>query len=298
MNRNLRTRGTLLLLICILSTICCSYSVEKKYVYAKPYYPNENYFDERNPQFEEGEPYWLLDFLGNVFGSLTKLILWNRKMNSHSISEETKKYLMDYIRENNLKDVKVRFNQYSPWSDLKQLWKSDTVHPVLKYTLGFANWFLSTLFPERLFAGFIFGGGDHYNPYTNTINIYSDLPSVVLHEGGHSKDFAMRKYKSLYSLGYSIPFLGALYPEARASDDALRYLRHKCDKKNELLAYRTLYPAYSTYATGSLLGSAGQYLGLFSSIPGHITGYRKEKRVEKEEIPECKLLEEMKDEKR
>ncbi|MBM9501378.1 hypothetical protein JWG44_14065 [Leptospira sp. 201903071] len=293
MNSTIKTVSSFLLLFCIMTSIGCSYSVEKKYVYAKPYYPNENYFDEDNPQFEEGEPYWFLDLLGNIFGALTKLILWNSKMNNHNISEETKKYLMDYIRENNLKDVKVRFNQYSPGNDLKQLWKSDTVHPVLKYTLGIVSWLISTVFPERLFAGFIFGGGDHYNPYTNTINIYSDIPAVVLHEGGHSKDFAMRKYKSLYSLGYSIPILGALYPEARASDDALRYLRHKCDQKNELLAYRTLYPAYSTYATGALLGSAGQYLGLFSSIPGHVLGYRKEKRVEKEEIPECKILKEI-----
>ncbi|MGJ4753916.1 hypothetical protein [Leptospira kmetyi] len=280
-----------LLLSSLFFSIGCTYSVEKKYIYAKPYYPNQNYFDQENPQFEEGEPYWFLDFMGNVFGVLSKLILWNRKMSNHRFSEETKNYLKDYIRENNLKDVKVRFNQYAPIDDLVQLWRSDTVHPILKYTVGIINWVSGVIFPGRLFAGLL--TGDHYNPYSNTINLYSDLPSVVLHEGGHSKDFALRKYKSFYSLGYSFPIVGPLYAEARASDDALRYLRHRCDLKNELLAYRTLYPAYATYATGPILSSVGELVGLAASIPGHIVGYRKEKRVEKEEIPECKLVEEI-----
>lgn len=280
-----------LLLGSLFFSIGCTYSVEKKYIYAKPYYPNQNYFDQENPQFEEGEPYWFLDFMGNVFGVLSKLILWNRKMSNHRFSEETKNYLKDYIRENNLKDVKVRFNQYAPIDDLVQLWRSDTVHPILKYTVGIINWVSGVIFPGRLFAGLL--TGDHYNPYSNTINLYSDLPSVVLHEGGHSKDFALRKYKSFYSLGYSFPIVGPLYAEARASDDALRYLRHRCDLKNELLAYRTLYPAYATYATGPILSSVGELVGLAASIPGHIVGYRKEKRVEKEEIPECKLVEEI-----
>ena len=56
-----------------------------------------------------------------------------------------------------------------------------------------ANMFY-TAFPERIFAAFPFiGGGDHYNPYTNTINIYSDHRAIVLHEGGHAKDFARRR---------------------------------------------------------------------------------------------------------
>lgn len=291
MNPVLKFFSAALLLGSLFLSIGCTYSVEKKYIYAKPYYPNQNYFDENNPQFEEGEPYWFLDFMGNVFGALSKLILWNKKMSNHGFSEETKNYLKDYIRENNLKDVKVRFNQYAPWDDLVQLWRSDTTHPILKYTVGIINWISGVIIPGRLFAGLL--TGDHYNPYSNTINLYSDIPSVVLHEGGHSKDFALRKHKSLYSLGYSVPIVGPLYAEARASDDALRYLRHRCDLKNELIAYRTLYPAYATYATGPILGSLGEFVGLAASIPGHIVGYRKEKRVEKEEIPECKLVEEI-----
>ncbi len=291
MNPILKFLGVSILLVSFVFSFGCTYSIEKKYVHAKPYYPSQNYFNAENPQFEEGEPYWFLDFLGNIFGVLSKLILWNKKMSNHRFSEETKNYLKDYIVENNLKDVKIRFNQYAPIDDLVQLWRADNVHPVLKYTFGILNWLLGVIIPGRLFAGLF--TGDHYNPYSNTINLYSDLPSVVLHEGGHAKDFALRKYKSFYSLGYAVPIIGPLYPEARASDDALRYLRYKCDLKNELIAYRTLYPAYATYSAGPIFSSAGGLAGLAASVPGHIVGYIKEKKIEKEEIPECKLLDEM-----
>ncbi|EMO61955.1 hypothetical protein LEP1GSC133_2400 [Leptospira borgpetersenii serovar Pomona str. 200901868] len=79
MNSTLKFLSAFLLLGSLFLSIGCTYSVEKKYVYAKPYYPNQNYFNEENPQFEEGKPYWLLDFLGNIFGVLSKLILWNKK---------------------------------------------------------------------------------------------------------------------------------------------------------------------------------------------------------------------------
>ena len=39
-----------------------------------------------------------------------------------------------------------------------------------------------TIFPGRVF------GGDRYNPFTNTINLYSDHPSIALHEAAHAKD--------------------------------------------------------------------------------------------------------------
>jgi len=270
--------------------LSCSFATEKQYTFGKPYYPQQNIFDEENnPQFESGEPYIVLDWIGNVLGFLSKLIINDSRMSNHKISEETKQYLKNYIIENNLKDVKVRFNQYAPIEDLKQLWRSDNVNPVLKYTYGLINWLLGAIFPARVFSGCPIPyvcSGDHYNPYSNTINLYSDIPTVVLHEGGHAKDFSGRKYKSFYSLGYSVPFFGALYPEARATDDAIRYLRYKCDRKIELLAYKTVYPAYSTYVFG-------QILGLASAVPGHIVGSSKASKFLREEIPECKLAYEM-----
>ncbi|WP_208861245.1 hypothetical protein [Leptospira neocaledonica] len=293
----------ILIFLLVCSTFqSCYYSTEKRYTVAQPYEPNDKmYFDEQNPQFEEGEPYSVIDFIGSwiwIDSLIAKVMIWDRRIQNHKISFETKKYLMDYIRDNNLKDVKARFNQYAPLDDFKRLWHSKSVNPVLKWTIGLFAYVVN----DVLLVGRIFGG-DHYNPYSNTIHVYSDIPAVVVHEGGHSKDFAQRKYRSWYALGYAVPILGAFYPEARASDDAIRYFRYRCDKTEEMTAYRTLYPAYGSYVAGGIsdLLPTSPYAVLYSysilavaASTGHVVGYVRQKQMEKEWIPkECMIAAEL-----
>ncbi|TGK21987.1 hypothetical protein EHO61_01770 [Leptospira fluminis] len=280
----------LLLLVAILE-INCLYSAEKRYTVGQPYEPNEeSYFSEEDPQFEEGRPVDFLDSLGNIFGVLSKIVIGDKRMSNHRISEETKRFLKEYIRDNNLKDVKVRFNQYSPGGDFMRLWRSKNVNPLLKWTFGLLTWVLELAFPERLLANCgipYICGGDHYNPYTNTIHIYSDLPAAAVHEGGHAKDFSLRKFRSWYTASYMIPILGTFYPEARASDDAIRYFRYRCDLATQLHAYHVLYPAYGSYV-------GGQFIGLVGVIPGFIIGSRSAtETLRKGPVRECEILKEM-----
>ena len=248
----------LLLLSVSFSVINC-FSTSQKYVYGKPYHKPVP-LEEGEPQFETGRPNWFIDGLGHYFFSLpSKLILWNWKMNNHKISEETKNYLKKYIKENNLTDVKIRFNQYAPASEWRRLRKNKNVHWAIRYTVGVFSWIVYTILPDRLFGGFI--GGDHYNPYTNTINIFSDLPSVAIHEGGHAKDSSMRKNRTSYALVYALPIV-PLYHEARASEDAHKYIQKEKDKKTEMDAYKQLSPAYGTYIGGTF----GSIIPLASSI--------------------------------
>ncbi|PJZ68977.1 hypothetical protein CH373_04360 [Leptospira perolatii] len=272
--------------------VSCHYSTEKRYTFAQPIDPDLEYsFNPDDPQFEEGEPYTVVDAFGNAFGVFAKAIIGDKRMENHRISDETKQFLKDYIRENNLKDVKVRFNQYAPWGDLKRLWRMKNINFLAKWTIGL----ISTLINEVILPGRIFGG-DHYNPYTNTIHVYTDIPAVVVHEGGHAKDFAQREYKTGYSLLYQIPFIGTLYPEARASDDAVRYFRYRCDRAAELKSYRTLFPAYGTYVGGSVPGA--EVVGAFFAIPGHIIGSTRANEFLREETPkECEIAEELEKEK-
>ncbi|MCB1175586.1 MAG: hypothetical protein KDK39_18570 [Leptospiraceae bacterium] len=258
-------------------------SLSACYTYAAPQLPYNNGlpvtrqvadFNAENPQFESGEPYWILDAPGHYFFSLlSKLILWNWKMNNHDISEETKLYLQDYIRANRLQNVKVRFNMYDPADEWHRLTNNPDVHWLARYTVGVLNWVIYTILPERLFAGLF--GGDHYNPYTNSINIYTDLPAVVLHEGGHAKDISMRLDKTGYALVYALP-LAPLYHEARASEDAFHYIAER--KKEQQLqreAYEQLAPAYATYIGGQLFDS----YGFIMVIPGHAYGRYKSWRL-------------------
>jgi hypothetical protein len=114
-----------------------------------------------------------------------------------------------------------------------------------------------------------FFGGDHYNPYTNTLSLYSDDFAVALHEGGHAKDFSRRTYKGLNAALYSLPG-AALYYEGVATSDALTYLDDNCRFEDEKSAYKKLHPAYGTYVGGTFLKDSG--VGFLMAIPGHITG--------------------------
>lgn len=256
------------------------YSLEKPYNYGNPYLPSPE-FTEDDPQFEEGEPIWILDQTGNwIFSLPSKLVLWNRKADNHHISKETKEYLIRYIKENNLRDVKVRFNQYAPLSEWKRLPKNKNINPLVRYFFGSISLLAYTFLPGRLFAGTI--GGDHYNSFTNTINVYSDLPPVVIHEGGHAKDFAQREKRTLYAFVYAIPVVGALYHEARASDDALNYFAEKNDKEQLDSSYELLTPAYATYVGGAIGDVVANPITAVAVIPGHIYGRYKKRDIDKE----------------
>ncbi|PJZ43910.1 hypothetical protein [Leptospira brenneri] len=285
---------TIILFLWVCFSFANCYSLEKQYNYGNPYLPSPE-FTEDDPQFEEGEPVWILDQTGNwIFSLPSKIVLFNLKADNHHISKETKEYLIRYIKENNLRDVKVRFNQYAPLSEWKRLSKNQNINPYVRYFFGSISLIAYTFLPGRLFAGTI--GGDHYNSFTNTINVYSDLPPVVIHEGGHAKDFAQREKRTLYAAVYAIPVIGALYHEARASDDALNYFAEKNDREQVESSYELLTPAYSTYVGGALGDVVANPITAVTFIPGHFYGrYKKrdidaemEKRKQKIQIKEPK----------
>ncbi|GBF51838.1 hypothetical protein LPTSP4_33760 [Leptospira ryugenii] len=265
-----------LLSLLFLNSFC--YSIERRYNYGNPYSPAPA-FSENDPQFEEGEPVWIVDKLGHyVFSLPSKVILLNWSMENHNLSEETKNHLKNYIRENNLRDVKVRFNQYAPLSEWRRLGKNENVNVFARYTLGSLSLLAYTFLPERLLAGLI--GGDHYNPFTNTINVYSDSAAVLIHEGGHAKDFAQRENKTTYALIRAIPIVGALYQEARATDDTLNYFAEKNDKKKLEESYDILSPAYGTYVGGSIGDVIVAPATALAVIPGHIYGRYKKRSID------------------
>lgn len=213
-------------------------------------------------QIVQGKPHSFLDKSDWIWpGSwLAKLFLWNRNVDSHEISDETIQTTMQYLQENELEHVQVLVNAYNPGNQWRRLIQNKTVGAGWRYTLGVMSVTMYTIMPGRFF------GGDAFNPYTNTIYLYSDDAAIALHEAGHAKDSGRKKYKGTYAALYVIPFV-PLYHEAVASNDALSYLLAKDDAEARKHAYKTLHPAYGTYLVGSVTG-----LGLIGAIPGHITG--------------------------
>ena len=214
---------------------------------------------EGEPQFERGEPNKWVDGFGHYFFSLfSKLILLNWKVNNHDVSPEIELALQRYLHLNGLCNTKVRLNQYAPGSEWQRLFRNEEMPAGWRYTIGILSVSFYTIFPERLLAGFpIIGGGDHYNPYTNTVSIYSGSRPIVIHEGGHAKDFAgkeNRHWKGAYAGLRAIPLVGIpfiLWQEGVASSDALSFDLASATSRESRSAYRTLYPAYGTYIGGT-----------------------------------------------
>ena len=221
----------------------------------------------RHPQILVGQPHSFLDASDWIWpGSLlAKLILWDRKVDSHQISQQTIDILREHMEKNQLANTQVLVNCYAPGNQWRRLFKNRTVGAGWRYTLGILSVAGYTILPGRFF------GGDAYNPYTNTMYLYSDIPTVALHEAGHAKDFSSREYKGLHAAIYQIPFAN-LYYEAVATSEVLSYLRHERRLQSRKDAYEILYPAYSTYLAGNMLRHSSFGIQLAGVIPGHIAG--------------------------
>lgn len=226
------------------------------------------------PQIERGRPNAVIDAVGWIVGIPSKIILLDRRVDNHQISDATVEALRAYLHANSITNVKVRVNQYAPGGEWSRLFRNRAVGAGWRYTFGTLSMLFYTLLPGRIF------GGDNYNPYTNTINLYSDHKAIAIHEGGHAKDFAPRKYKGTYAFFYMLP-LAALYAEARASNDAISYFHAQPSARDETEAYRILYPAYATYLGGEGVQLIGGYPLIYvgAVIPGHILGHWKGARV-------------------
>jgi hypothetical protein len=238
-------------------------------------------------QIERGRPFPLVDGLGHyVFSLPTKLLLWNWHVDDHDISPETEARLAKYLADNDLHEVKVRLNEYAPGAEWRRLVHNRAVSGFWRYTVGALTVALYTILPGRLFAGLL--DGDDYNPYTNTINLYSDHPAVALHEAAHAKDFAQRKYKGTYGALRILPVV-PLYQEALATGDAVGYDRDLELTEAEKADYKVLYPAYGTYVGGEALrwiSTPWTYAILLAGvIPGHIVGRIKAANVDDRSPP-------------
>ena len=219
------------------------------------------------PQFERGKPNVLLDSVGWVFGIPSKIILLDRRMDNHYVSMITEDALRAYLEYNGLADVKVRVNQYAPGEEFRRLVRNKEVSWGWRYTIGIFSWLYGTLLPGRLL------GGDNYNPYTDTVSLYSDISAVALHEGGHAKDFSGQTLKGTYAFAYMMPVF-SLYAEGRASTDAISYLYAHGSADQEKEAYRILFPAMGTYIGGMFSTGLAPLSPLYYAavVPGHIIG--------------------------
>ncbi len=238
-----------------------------------PYYRlRQVEFPGETPRLERAEFHPLVDGLNHYLLSLpTKLLLLNWRVMDHELPERNVQLLQHYLDLNGLTAVKIRHNRYDPIDELRRLTQNSDVGWGYRYTLGLVSWLQYTIFPGRLFGGLpLIGVGDHFNPFSNTVHVYSSDLGILLHELGHAKDYVEHDSRGTsFVLMRLVPGID-LMQEARATGDAIRYLRCVSEPGAEIRAYRTLIPAYSTYIAGYFEG------GLVVTLPlvavGHVSG--------------------------
>jgi hypothetical protein len=197
---------------------------------------------------ERGEPRPVIDGIGWVFGIPARIVLWDWRVENHRVSADTELAVVDYLDDNDLDHVKVRLNQYRPLDDWRRLTKNRTVGWPYRYTLGVLSVAGETIFPGRLFGGIL--GGDHYNPYTATVHVFSDVPALAIQQAAKAKDFTRRRYPGTYALARNVPILD-LWPETNATGDTLAYVQRLGTPDLEKEAYRILYPSYGASMAGA-----------------------------------------------
>lgn len=229
---------------------------------------------------QRGQERPVIDSIGWVVGIPGRLLLWDPRIDNHHISRATEAEVAEYCRANGLDHVVVRLNQYAPLQDWRRLRANKTVGWGYRYTLGTLSVLGEAILPGRIF------GGDHYNPFTATAHVYSDVPSIALHEAAHAKDFSRRRYPGTYALAYLIPGV-ALWHEREATADVFAYVEHRADPQLREEAYRILYPAYGTYVGGTLGYVLPRYadpLYVGSVVTGHFAGHRAAIEIERETL--------------
>jgi len=255
---------------------------QERYLEAQIAFPNAD------PQIERGRPIAVLDGLNHYVLSLpTKLLFWNWHLLDHRMEPNGEALLRRYLDLNGMTAVKIRHNQYAPLDEFRRLRQNTEVGAGYRYTFGVFALIRYTLLPDRLLAGLpVIGGGDHFNPFSNSINVYSSDPAVLLHEGGHAKDYLNRRLKgTTFILPRLLPGW-EFYQEATASADAIRFLHCVREPSHEVAAYGTLWPAYASYI--------GARLGLIAYVPaivsGHVAGNAQgRKRRNAQQTPEEQL---------
>jgi hypothetical protein len=221
-----------------------------------------------DPQFEHGQPHKVIDAVGWVFGIPEKIVLWDRRAANHAVSPATEESVAQYLGANGMESTKVRINQYDPLGEWQRLGSNQRVGAGWRYTLGAFDTLGYTLFPGRLF------GSDGYNPYTDSVYIYSDIPCLGQEQASVAKLVHEQPHPGTYAAVASLPVV-RLWPEKEAKDDVLDFTvaGGTLDQQNE--AIHVLYPEFGAQVGGqlALFAPAEIPLTLVGAGVGHVAAH-------------------------
>lgn len=213
---------------------------------------------------EYGKRNVLVDSVGWIVGIPRKLMIWDRRIDNHSVSSQTTSTVSAYLSDRGLQDVKLRVNQYDPIGEWKRLYQNKRVSPAWKYTAGVLRTAEYTLLPGRIF------GHDDYNAFTNTVSIYSDTPVMGMASSAYAFDVHQRSLPGTYATFQSLPLI-AMYHESLATTEVIDYTLAK-QTFHAPEVRRILYARYGMEMGGEIgrfIPGSGTVFEVAGAIGGH-----------------------------
>ena len=213
----------------------------------------------RDVQIVRGKPRPVIDGLGKVFGIPNQIALGDPRVDNHSISRETEQQVSQFLRDHQLDSVLVRANQYDPVGEWRRMVANKNIRPAWKLTAGNYNLLKYTLLPGRI------TGGDWYNPYSQTLNLYSDVAPLAISSAAYAQDVQSRVNPGAYAALMEIPGVG-LKHDMTATKLAIDWYEYRYPDQLDS-AQDILYPNYGA----SLGGQIGAFLP-YGEVLGRVAG--------------------------
>ena len=232
----------------------------------------------------QGNPNQVVDSIGWVVGLPRRIILWDRRVDSHKVQPETMAEVASYAKVNELDGICIRVNQYAPADEWKRLAKNDQISPGWRYTVGALSVVGYTLLPGRVM------GLDNYNPYTNSVYVYSDVPALAMEAAAYAKDIKQRELPGTYAAVNTLPVV-SVWHETINTQETLDYLKTHGTYEEHREGLAILYPNYGA-SVGGAFGSLFGFTGVFEiggAVVGHVSGWHKAAQVDPENIDTVQL---------
>ena len=195
-------------------------------------------------EIQRGQPRPIIDASGRLLGLPSRIAVGDARVDNHNVSPETEMEIKNYLEQNQLNSVLVRSNQYAPLDEPKRMISNKKIRPIWKSTFGSYNLLKYTLLPGRL------TGGDWYNPYTESLHVYSDSPAVVISRATYAQDIRSRVNPGAYAAIKDVPLAG-LGHETTATKLALDWYETHSPESYES-AREVLYPNLGASYGGQL----------------------------------------------
>lgn len=224
---------------------------------------------------EHGEPRRVLDGIGWVIGVPTKLMLLDSRADNHDVSPETVAEATDLLASREVDGVLVRVNQYDPVGEWRRLAKNNRVGLPWRATLGAIYTLGYSVLPGRLV------GGDWYNPYTDTVHVYSDVPALAMEQAAEAADSHSRSHPGLYSATRLLPLVGLVH-EARAKQVVFAHVDETGTPAERAEARRVLHPQLGREVGGQaalFVPQGNALMSLGGAAVGHVVGRVQAERI-------------------